>query len=625
MSRRYDVVVVGAGHAGCEAAHAAARLGASTLLLTLGAVARLSCNPAMGGLAKGCLVREIDALGGLMARATDACTLQFRRLNTRKGLAVQASRAQVDVDLYPSAMRALLAEVPGLDLRVGEVVDLRTRGGRVDAVVLGDGTEVATRAVVLTTGTFLGAVMHCGEERVSGGRVGDPAAGALARVLAGLGLRLGRLKTGTTPRVDAGTVDWSRFERQDQDPHGRFGFGPPVPRPGQIDCWLGATTEEVHAQIRSALPRSPLHTGAIAGRGPRYCPSIEDKVVRFPDRSSHPVFLEPEGLGTPRVYVNGLSTSLPRDVQDRMVAAVPGLERAHILQYGYAVEYETADPTDLGPDLQHRAVPGLYLAGQVNGTSGYEEAAAQGIVAGISAARGEPFVLGRDEAYIGVLVDDLVTRGVGGEPYRMFPSRAEHRLLLREDNADRRLTPRGRAVGLVDDAQMARFEAKLEAVRGAEAALAGCRLDAGAASGVLGMEVAGGRGPWEAAALLRRPEVEAEHLRPYVPGWAEAEAEVLEQVEVNAKYAGYIAQSEARRERSRALDQAPLGDLDFTGLAALSSEVRERLAQARPSTLGAASRLPGVTPAAVEAIAMHLIRSGRVARPGYGGRDGVAS
>lgn len=570
----FDVIVVGAGHAGCEAAFTAARLGATVALVTLRKeqVGRLSCNPAIGGLAKGCLVREIDALGGVMARVADATSIQFRRLNTRKGLAVQASRAQVDIDRYPRHMRALVDAEPRITLIEGEVEAIADprKGLR-----LRDGTEVAGRAVVLTTGTFLGGILHCGGERVEGGRVGEGAAHQLSSSLRALGLRMGRLKTGTTPRLDARTVDWDRLEIQgDTLPDGRFSFLPGPAALPRRDCWIAYTHAGTHDVIRGALDRSPLYTGAIQGRGPRYCPSIEDKVVRFPDRDRHQLFLEPEGLDTHRIYVNGTSTSLPRDVQDALIHSIDGLERAVIDQYGYAVEYDFADPTDLSHDLEHRGVPGLFLAGQINGTSGYEEAAAQGLVAGAAAA-GVPLRIGREEAYIGVLIDDLVSRGIGGEPYRMFPSRAEHRLHLREDNADRRLTPTGRDAGLVDDTRWARFREKLD------------RIEALAK---------------QAPATLKRPEI----------GWADvfpgADPEAAEQVEVDLKYAGYLSRDAARRAQTRQLDDASLDGLDFATITTLSMESRERLARARPPTLGAAARIPGVTPAAVEALALTLIK-----------------
>ncbi|TNE85023.1 MAG: tRNA uridine-5-carboxymethylaminomethyl(34) synthesis enzyme MnmG [Deltaproteobacteria bacterium] len=613
MALTFDIVVVGAGHAGCEAAAAAARLGSRVAMVTLDLrhVGRLSCNPAVGGLAKGHLVREIDALGGLMARVADASSIQFRRLNTRKGLAVQSSRAQVDIDVYPRKMRAVLDAIDGLTLIEGEVAALETRSGQVCGVVLGDGTALSCSAAILTTGTFLGGVLHCGAEQTVGGRVGDDAAHALSRSLGELGLRLGRLKTGTVPRLDGRTIDWDALEVQDDTyPDGRFSFAAPEEKLPQVDCHVVHTHEGTHELIRGALDRSPLFTGAISGRGPRYCPSIEDKVVRFPERERHLVFLEPEGLNTHRVYPNGLSTSLPVDVQEAMIRSLPGLGDAVILQPGYAVEYDFADPRDLGHDLQHRDVRGLYLAGQVNGTSGYEEAAAQGLIAGISAATGEAFHVERDEAYMGVLVDDLVSRGVGGEPYRMFPSRAEHRLLLREDNADRRLMPRGRALGLIDDATWARFEAKREAIERGRSALRDTLVkplpevrEALEARGLGGLKK-----PSTAEELLRRPDATWTDVVA-VAGMPELPADAAEQLEVDTKYAGYIDRAQRRAASARKMEHVSLpSDLDYRALTALSSEVRERLAEARPETLGQAARLPGITPAAVSVLAAVLAK-----------------
>lgn len=606
----YDVVVVGAGHAGCEAAAAAARLGARTALITLsaGQVGRLSCNPAIGGLAKGHLVRELDALGGLMGRVADASTIQFRRLNTRKGLAVQASRAQVDIARYPAEMARQLSSIRSLELIEGEVIGLALAGGRVTGVTLASGATLATPKVILTTGTFLAAVMHRGEDRTAGGRVGESTSTALASSLAELGLRLGRLKTGTVPRLAGRTVDWGRMQAQADTAEGHFSFGPRMARPGHVTCRLTYTNEPVHALIRANLRRSPMFSGAIVGRGPRYCPSIEDKVARFPDRDRHVLFVEPEGLATDRVYVNGLSTALPCEVQDAMVGGIVGLEHAEIVQYGYAVEYDFCDPTQLGHDLQLRGVPGLYLAGQVNGTSGYEEAAAQGFVAGVNAAREGLFHVERSQGYLGVLIDDLVTRGVGGEPYRMFTSRAEHRLLLRESNADRRLMPMGRSLGLIDDDTWARYEARAEAMARTRAMLEATAVTPSATMierlahhglGSLRQAITG-------ADLLRRPEATGAAV------WGALELpepapDVLDEVEVDLKYEGYVRRAERRAQRAQRMEEVTIpSTTDWSALHGLSNEVRERLAAARPTTLGQVSRLPGVTPAAVHAIAAWL-------------------
>jgi tRNA uridine 5-carboxymethylaminomethyl modification enzyme len=614
MHPSYDIIVVGAGHAGCEAAAAAARMGRRVALVTLrlDRVAALSCNPAIGGLGKGHIVREIDALGGLMARAADATTLQFRRLNTRRGLAVQASRAQVDILRYPAAVAAMLATIPGLTVIEGEVTGLRTAGGRVTGVTLAHGAALEAPAVILTTGTFLAAVMHCGDERTQGGRVGDLAAGALSADLVAHGITLGRLKTGTTPRVDARTVRWEACHRQaDTWPQGHFSFEPPLIRLPERDCYLTSTTPEVHAIIRASLDRAPLFTGAITGQGPRYCPSIEDKVVRFPERERHLIFLEPESLDTPRIYVNGLPTSLPRDVQDRMVAGIPGLEDAVILQHGYAVEYDYADPRQLGHDLQANSLPGLYLAGQVCGTSGYEEAAALGLVAGVSAARGEPFVLARHQAYIGVLVDDLVSRGVGGEPYRMFTSRAEYRLTLREDNADRRLTAIGRDLGLVEPPAWQRLQAKLRDIRDTRAGLDAAILRPGTPQAAM-LEARGAGGldhPSTLAELLRRPGVDWALLTAVDPSLSMVSDEVAEQVETDIKYAGYIERDARRAAEAERLATQPLPlQLLEQDLPGLSVEVRQRLREARPTTLAEAARLPAVTPAAIHVLSVHIAR-----------------
>ena len=622
---RYDVIVIGGGHAGTEAALAAARAGASTLLLTqsIETIGQMSCNPAIGGIGKSHLVREIDALGGAMARAADLAGIHFRTLNSRKGPAVRATRAQADRTLYRAAIRQIVENQPHLNVFQQSVVDLVVEHGDGSEVVCGVDTQMGLRfeasTVVLTTGTFLGGRIHIGLENAPGGRAGDAPSNALADRLRALPFRVDRLKTGTPPRIDGRTVDFSVLERQPGDvPRPVMSFHADTSvHPRQVDCHITRTNDDTHALIKKGLDRSPMVTGVIEGIGPRYCPSIEDKVIRFADRDSHQIFVEPEGLDTHELYPNGISTSLPFDVQQQLVHSIEGFEKAHITRPGYAIEYDFFDPRDLKPSLETRAVRGLFFAGQINGTTGYEEAGAQGLVAGLNAARATrdeaPWIPARYEAYIGVLIDDLVTLGTN-EPYRMFTSRAEYRLRLRQDNADTRLTPIGRELGLIEDDAWNAFGAKIDGRERAKKALAGERVRPGSVLAQAIEQVSGETIANEATLLelLRRPQITAATLTTI--GF-ERFAEALDDVEIEAKYAGYIARQDAEIDRVKAHERVVLGaDFDFA-IEGLSNELREKLNALRPATLAHAARVPGVTPAALSLLLVHAKRHAAAAGP----------
>ena len=612
---RFDVIVIGGGHAGTEAALAAARMGSSTLLLThnIETLGQMSCNPAIGGIGKSHLVKEIDALGGAMARATDRAGIQFRVLNSRKGPAVRATRAQADRVLYKAAIREMLENQPNLTLFQQAADDLIVENDQVVGVVTQTGIRFSAKTVVLTTGTFLGGVIHIGMQHHSGGRAGDAPANALAKRLRELPFNVGRLKTGTPPRIDARSVDFSVMDEQWGDnPAPVMSFmGSRDEHPDQVCCYVTRTTEQTHDIIRSGFDRSPMFAGSIEGVGPRYCPSIEDKVNRFADKDSHQIFVEPEGLNTHELYPNGISTSLPFDIQLAAVRSIPGFEKAHITRPGYAIEYDYLNPQDLRHTLETKFINGLYFAGQINGTTGYEEAGAQGLLAGLNAAlraqEKEAWYPRRDEAYLGVLVDDLITMGTK-EPYRMFTSRAEYRLILREDNADLRLTETGRKLGLVDEQRWQRFNDKREAITAERQRLESTRIHPGSEAG----ERANGflRQPMgrdqTLAELLRRPEIVYDHIAD-IGGERAPEEDVAAQVEIEIKYEGYISRQEDEIERLRRNENTALPlDLDYAGIGGLSNEIVQKLQEVRPETVAQASRIQGVTPAAVSQILVYL-------------------
>jgi len=613
----FDVLVIGGGHAGCEAASASARLGASTALVTLNLdlIGQMSCNPAVGGIAKGHLVREIDALGGIMARVIDRTGIQFRLLNRSRGPAVQSPRAQADRALYRLEMRTTLENTPNLSLRQGMVMDLLIANKRVRGVVMQDGRSISASAIVIAAGTFLNGLIHTGRQTYTAGRAGEPASIELAAALKRLGFPVGRLKTGTPPRLDGRTINWDAFQSQQADERPvAFSFSTDKIEQPQIDCYIGYTTADVHEAIRKNLHESPLYSGQIKGVGPRYCPSIEDKVVKFADKDRHQLFLEPEGHDTNEVYLNGFSTSLPPGLQQELVRMIPGLGAANIIRPGYAIEYDYVDPRELGPDLQVRSIAGLFHAGQINGTTGYEEAACQGLLAGINAAlmvQGRPhFGLRRDESYIGVLVDDLITQGVD-EPYRIFTSRAEYRLALRHDNADERLSKYGREIGLVGDGEWERFNQRRDRIARIKGSLETTRIrKSDSAYAALSEKTAlNGIDSLTLADLAKRPGISSSIILQLIPLESRASAS-LEEVEfalADNLYSGYIKSQESVIHRLHAHDTLPIPTgLDFRTLNGLSHEMAERLQRAKPVTFGAARRIPGLTPAALATLLVNV-------------------